>query len=78
MVLGRRQSCCEGGVALPGPVRPWERGRNQQGRQQRICAPHMTASACAPGAVVAVRTMCAMTVTLRHSPRNNASLPSVS
>ena len=78
VVLGRRQRCFEASSRSPGRFSAGGRGRNQQARQQHICAPHMTASACAPGAVVAVRTMCAMTVTLRHSPRNNASLPSVS
>ena len=67
----------QGVVTLPGQVQRRGRGRNQQARQQHICAPHMTASACAPGAVVAVRTMCVMTTTLCHAPRNNASLPCV-
>lgn len=33
----------------------------------------MTASACAPGAVVVVRAMCVMSTTLRHISRKNAS-----
>ena len=71
----RRRRDPRAGSAL---VQHWGRGRDQQARQQHICAPHMTASACAPRAVVVVRTMCVMKTTLRHPPRNNASLPFVS
>jgi len=77
IVLRPTSALLWGVVAVPGQVQHRGRERNQQARQQHICAPHMTASACAPGAVVAVRTMCVMTTTLSHAPRNNASLPCV-